>query len=171
MIQGRSDDKMHPDYVPSMFSLVKSPEEHQAKRLWQLEKYNLVQNMKPKRLRELSTSDKENVSTVEIDEQYIDRGTQTDTLDVSDKGCQTEESTFQDVGCQTEDVKVWLVKQPDIFMKYPLQLKHFSYLLSLIKATAIYLPKFAFITAYYARICYSYCSILPSTHKPKFERI
>lgn len=83
---------MHPDYVlPSMFSFVKSPEEHRAKRPRQVEKYDLVQNMKAKRLHALSTSDKENVSTgnvstgivstgnvstVEVDEQFIDRGTQ-----------------------------------------------------------------------------------------------
>ena len=102
----KSDDKTHPDYVPSMFSFVKSPEKHRAKRLRQVEKYDLVQNMKAKRLRALSTSDKENVNTVEVVEQFIDKGTQTDTLDVSDKGCQTEDSTFQDVVCQTEDVKV-----------------------------------------------------------------
>ena len=80
----KSDDKTHPDYVPSMFSFVKSPEEHRVKRLRQLD---LVQNMKAKRIHALSTSDKENVSTVEVDERFIDRGTQTDTLDVSDKGC------------------------------------------------------------------------------------
>ena len=94
-----------------MFSFVKSPEKHRAKRLRQVEKYDLVQNMKAKRLRTLSTSDKENVgtgnvNTVEVVEQFIDKGTQTDTLDVTDKGCQTEDSTFKDVVCQTEDVKV-----------------------------------------------------------------
>ena len=47
----------------------------------------------------------ENVSKMEFDEQAIDRGTHTDTVDVSDNGCQTEDSTFQDVGCQTKDVK------------------------------------------------------------------
>ena len=102
----KSDDKTHPDYVPSLFSFVKSPEKNRAKRLRQLEKHELIQNMKAKRLRGLSISDKENVSPVEVYEQFIDKGTQTDTLDVSNKGCQTEHSIFQDVECQTEDVKV-----------------------------------------------------------------
>ena len=115
----KSDDKTHPDFVPSLFSFVKSPEKHRAKRMRQLEKFEVMQNMKAKRLRALSLSDKENVdvstenlgtenvSTVETDEEFIDRGTQTGTLDVCDKGCQTtEDSTFQDVGCQTKDVEV-----------------------------------------------------------------
>lgn len=79
----------------------------------QLEKFEVVQNMKAKRLRALSISDKENVNlgtenvrTVEINERFIDRGAQTGALDISDKGCQTDESTFQDVGCQTKDVEV-----------------------------------------------------------------
>ena len=105
-LQGKSDDKTHPDYVPSLFSFVKSPEKNRAKRLRQLEKHELIQNMKAKRLRGLSISDKENVSPLKVYEQFIDKGTQTDTLDVSNKGCQTEHSTFQDVECQTEDVKV-----------------------------------------------------------------
>ena len=92
--------------MPSIFSFVKSPEKNRAKRLRQLEKYELIQNMKAKRLRAaLSISDKENVSTVE-DEQFKHIGTRIDTLDVIDKGCQTEESEFKDRGCQTEDVKV-----------------------------------------------------------------
>ena len=62
--------------------------------------------MKAKRLRAaLSTSDKENVSTVK-DEQFKHIGTQTDSIDVIDKSCQTEDLEFEDRGCQTEDVKV-----------------------------------------------------------------
>ena len=110
---GKKSDKTHPDNVPSLFPFVKSPEKHRAKRQQQLEKYEVVQNMKAKRLHTLSISDKENVnvstenvSIMESDERFIDRGTQTDTLDVGDKECRTEDSTFQDVGCQTEVVEV-----------------------------------------------------------------
>ena len=98
----RTQTMRHP-YFPL---LAKSPDKNRAKRLRQLEKYELVQNMKAKRLRGLSISDKENVSSVEVYEQFIDRGTQIDTLDVTNKGCQTEYSIFQDVECQTKDVKV-----------------------------------------------------------------
>lgn len=63
--------KTHPDY----YFFVKSPEKNWTKRLWQLEKYELVQNMKAKRLWALLTLDKENVSTVEVCEKFVQSGT------------------------------------------------------------------------------------------------
>ena len=100
--------RTQPDYVPSAHVfLCQITRGTSNKKTAAIGKYDLVQNIKAKRLRALSTY-KENVPAqlVETDEWFIDRVIQTDTLDVSDKGCQTEYSTCQDVGCQTEDVKV-----------------------------------------------------------------
>ena len=58
----KSEDPCHPDYVPTIFEYLKSPEKNRAKRKRQLEKYELSRKIKRKRLRAaLSESDKENV--------------------------------------------------------------------------------------------------------------
>ena len=72
MSVGEKSDQFHPDYIPTIFGFIKSPEKNRAKRQRQLEKYQVVQNMKIKRLRAaLSESDKGNVRESESQNETV----------------------------------------------------------------------------------------------------